>query len=82
MNNTQVNQEIVSAFELTIPPVAMAFVGEKPQGVSAIEGEFPSFCTFWRMAEEQTFYAPADKHYNCPIGAMILGIEMPKEVQE
>lgn len=82
MDKTQINQEIVSAFKLTIPPVAMAFVDGQPDGVSPIEGEFPSFCTFWRMAEEKTFYAPAEKHYNCPIGAMILGIEMPKEVQE
>ena len=82
MDTTQINQEIVSAFGLAIPPVAMAFVDEQPQGVSAIEGEFPSFCTFWREAEDKTFYASAEKHYNCPIGAMILGIEMPKEVQE
>jgi len=82
MDKTQINQEIVSAFGLAIPPVAMAFVEEPPAGVTAIEDEIPSFCTFWRMAEEKVFYAPADKHYNCPIGAMILGIEMPKEVQE
>ena len=82
MDKTQINQEIVSAFGLTIPPVAMAFVDEQPEGVSAIEGEFPSFCTFWRMAEEKVFYASADKHYNCPIGAMTLGIEMPKEVEK
>ncbi len=82
MDKTKINQEIVSAFKLAIPPVAMAFVDEQPNGVSALEGEFPSFCTFWRMAEEKVFYAPADKHYNCPIGAMILGIEMPKEIQK
>ncbi len=82
MDKTQINQEIVSAFKLAIPPVAMAFVDGQPDGVNTIEGEFPSFCTFWRIAEEKAFYAPAEKHYNCPIGAMILGIEMPKEVKE
>ena len=82
MDKKQVNQEIVSAFGLTIPPVAMAFVNEQPEGVKAIEGEFPSFCTFWRIAEEKAFYASAKKHFNCPIGAMVLGFDMPKEVQE
>ncbi len=82
MDNAKTNQEITSAFGLDIGPVAMALVDDQPQGVESIEGEFPSFCTFWRIAEEKTFYAPAAKHFNCPIGAMVLGFEMPKEVQE
>jgi len=82
MDNAKTNQEITSAFGLDIAPVAMALVDDQPQGVESIEGEFPSFCTFWRIAEEKTFYAPANKHFNCPIGAMVLGFEMPKEVQE
>ncbi len=60
----------------------MALVDDQPQGVESFEGDVPSFCTFWRMAEKKAFYAPADKHFNCPIGAMVLGFEMPKEVQE
>jgi len=82
MDNAKTNQEITSAFGLEIAPVAMALVDDQPQGVESIEGEFPSFCTFWRIAEEKTFYASAAKHFNCPIGAMVLGFEMPKEVQE
>ena len=46
MDNTKINQEITSAFGLDIPPIAMAFVDDQPQGVESIEGEFPSFCTF------------------------------------
>ncbi len=82
MDNTKIDHEITSAFGLDIPPIAMAFVDDQPQGVETIEEEVPSFCTFWRMAEKKAFYAPANKHYNCPIGAMVLGFEMPKEVQE
>ena len=82
MDNSKINQEIVSAFGLDIPPIAMAFVDNQPQGVETMEEEVPSFCTFWRMAEKKSFYAPANKHYNCPIGAMVLGFEMPKEVQD
>jgi len=82
MDKTKINQEITSAFGLDTPPIAMAFVDDQPQGVESIEGEVPSFCAFWRIAEEKSFYAPANKHFNCPIGSMVLGFEMPKEVQE
>ncbi|MEE8126350.1 MAG: hypothetical protein V3T42_11090, partial [Nitrospirales bacterium] len=60
MDNAKTDQEITSAFGLDIAPVAMALVDDQPQGVESIEGEFPSFCTFWRIAEEKTFYAPAN----------------------
>ena len=60
----------------------MALVDAPPTGVNAIEGDFPSFCTFWRIAERQTFYASAGQHFNCPIGAMVLGFELPADVQE
>jgi len=82
VDNAKINQDIMSSFGLSIPPVAMALVDDQPQGVESFEGDVPSFCTFWRMAEKKAFYAPADKHFNCPIGAMVLGFEMPKEVQE
>jgi uncharacterized protein (DUF169 family) len=82
MDNAKIDQEISSAFGLNISPIAMAFVDNQPQGVETMEEEVPSFCTFWRMAEKKSFYAPANKHFNCPIGAMVLGFEMPKEVQD
>lgn len=82
MDHRKISQEIVSALNLAIPPVALTFVDGQPEGIEIIEGEVPSFCAFWRLAETQVFYAPADKHYNCPIGAMVLGIDMPPEVQE
>jgi len=82
MDNAKIDQEISSAFGLDISPIAMALVDNQPQGVETMEEEVPSFCTFWRMAEKKSFYAPANKHFNCPIGAMVLGFEMPKEVQD
>ena len=58
MDNAKINQDIVSAFGLSIPPVAMAFCDDQPQGVESIEGEFPSFCTFWRIAEKKNLLCP------------------------
>ena len=38
MDNSKINQEIVSAFGLDIPPIAMAFVDNQPQGVENYGG--------------------------------------------
>ena len=42
----------------------------------------PSACTFWRQAERGTFFAAAGQHFNCPVGSMVMGFELPAEVGE
>lgn len=32
------------------------------------------------MAEGKVFYASAADHFNCPVGSMVLGLELPAEV--
>jgi uncharacterized protein (DUF169 family) len=58
----------------------MAFVGERPEGVTAFEGSVPSACSFWRHAEDPMFYASAESHFNCPVGAMTMGFPLPERV--
>jgi uncharacterized protein (DUF169 family) len=82
MDQTEIAQSLSSKLSLDQPPVALAFVGEAPAGVETFAGEVPSACTFWRRAESRVFYAPAEAHYNCPIGTMTMGFEMPPAVQE
>jgi uncharacterized protein (DUF169 family) len=67
--------------ELDIPPVALAFVDAAPDGVPTTDNVVPSSCSFWRKAEESVFYAPAEAHYNCPIGAMVMGFDLTQEVE-
>ena len=73
---------ISSKLRLTSPPVALCFVEAAPPGMTSFDQEVPSACAFWRKAETSVFYAPAERHFNCPIGAMTMGFEMPKEVQQ
>lgn len=73
---------ISSRLQLASPPVALSFVEAAPTGMAVFDQEVPSACTFWRKAETEMFYAPAEKHFNCPIGAMTMGFDMPKEVQQ
>ncbi len=75
-------QKISSGLNLATPPIALAFSDEPPADVATFEADVPSACTFWRNAEQGVFYSPADKHFNCPVGAMTMGFDMPASVQE
>lgn len=63
---------------LDLPPVALALVEEPPAGVPCLEEQAPSACSLWRRAESDLFYASAEAHMNCPIGAMVMGFELPE----
>jgi len=82
MKNDNIAAEISSRLQLASPPVALSFVEAAPTGVALFDQEVPSACTFWRKAETEVFYAPAEKHFNCPIGAFTIGFDMPKEMQQ
>lgn len=61
-------------------PVALAFVEAPPASVEEFEGDVPSACSFWARAEAGVFYASAEKHFNCAIGAMTMGFDLPESV--
>lgn len=82
MNYAHAAEELTSKLNLSSPPVALSFVETAPEGLPTFEQEVPSACSFWRKAESGVFYAPAEKHYNCPIGTMTMGFDMPEEVQQ
>lgn len=66
-------RRIVDALGLDRAPVALGFVDEPPAGVDRFAGAVPAACAFWREAERQVFFADADQHANCPIGAHVMG---------
>src|SRR5262249_457026 len=35
--------------------------------------------TFWRRAEAGVFFAPAEAHYECPVGTMTMGFQLPAD---
>ena len=61
------------------PPIALAFVDEQPDDVKRLGSAIPSSCAFWREAETDVFYASAQDHYNCTLGAMVMGLPLPDE---
>jgi uncharacterized protein (DUF169 family) len=80
MTNRELATTIIAALDLDPPPVALAFVDQPPAGVDTTRSEVPSSCSFWRRAEQGVFYAPAEAHFNCPVGAMVMGFELPQPV--
>jgi uncharacterized protein (DUF169 family) len=82
VENGEIADRLTSRLGLDIPPVGLAFVDAAPPDVHQFVQEVPSACSFWRMAETDVFYAPAAKHLNCPIGAMVMGFELPEQTQQ
>jgi uncharacterized protein (DUF169 family) len=76
----QISNLLRTRLDLPDEPVAMAFADSAPPGVKVLDHEVPSACTLWRLGASETFYAPASSHYNCSIGAMTMGFELPESV--
>lgn len=66
---------------LARPPVALAFMQEPPVGVATTTRISPASCGFWPQAESAVFYAQAEQHHHCQIGAMVMGFELPEQIQ-
>lgn len=60
----------------------MAWVANPPPDVSRFSQAVPSACTFWPKAEEGVFFASAEDHMNCPIGAMTMGFDLDEPVKQ
>jgi uncharacterized protein (DUF169 family) len=67
--------------QLESPPVALSFLQAPPAQAHTTETVVPSACSFWRHAERETFYAPAEAHTNCPVGAMVMGFSLSEATQ-
>lgn len=75
-------ERMTSALRLDLSPVALAFVDRPPDGVARDAEVSPSACAFWRRAERGVFYAAAEQHHNCSVGAMVMGFELPGAVED
>ncbi len=75
-------ERLTALLSLRNPPIALTFVDQPPEDIMQVSKPVPSACTFWREAELGTFYASAEQHYNCPIGSMVMGFDLPPTVSE
>ena len=78
MNPNEVSTLLERRIPLSKPAIGLAFVDEQPDGVDGVQGAAPSSCAFWREAESRVFYASDEDHFNCPLGAMVMGFDLPE----
>lgn len=71
--------QLEETLQLQFQPIAMAFVAGQPQDVPRVREAVPSSCAFWRRAEEDLFFAAPEDHFNCPLGAMVMGFPLPED---
>jgi uncharacterized protein (DUF169 family) len=82
MSYASASSILTQSLNLDPPPIALALVDDKTaQGVPAATAA-PSACSFWRNAERGVFYARAEAHFNCPVGALVMGFDLPKAVSD
>jgi len=82
MPHKQIAESLTKLLGLTAPPVAIAYLDAPPPGTARWDGPpVPSACTFWRRAESRVFFAPAEAHMNCPVGALTSGFALNAETQ-
>jgi len=77
---TEFAASLAEKLKLNHTPIGIAFLDEAPGGVKHYEEAVPSACTFWKAAERELFYTTAPDHYNCPIGAITQGFQIPQPV--
>jgi uncharacterized protein (DUF169 family) len=80
MNFEAMSGQIIQSLQLSTPPVALGFLDEPPDRVTAFDSTVPSACAFWTRAEQGLFFAPADLHENCPIGVVTMGFPISERV--
>lgn len=82
MDHVHFAKNIKEQLGLARSPLGLAFLDEPPAGVPRVAQAAPSACAFWKAAETALFYATAEDHYNCPIGAITQGFDLPQAVME
>lgn len=82
LSYAQITARLVESLGLDRSPVALKFGIERPPGVALPPTAVRSPCSFWRQAEGRVFYASAVDHFNCPVGSMVMGFQLPPEVSQ
>ena len=60
--------DLISALELSQPPIAISFCDAPPPNVPAFNGMVPAGCSFWQQAATRMFFTSTKDHELCAIG--------------
>jgi uncharacterized protein (DUF169 family) len=82
MDFARMASTLTEGLSLSHPPIGLSFLEEPPAGVQHYSEAAPTACSFWKAAQASLFYATAEDHYNCPIGAITQGFQPPQAVMD
>jgi uncharacterized protein (DUF169 family) len=82
MDHRQAASRLSELLGLDRVPIGVAFVDGPVDGIESLDQRAPSACALWRLAADRCFYAPAEAHFNCPIGAATMGFDLPHDIAE
>lgn len=64
----EMNGRLQAALGLAVPPVAVTFSDDAPQGIASSDAPAPAGCSFWERGVTNTFVTSAQDHQFCSIG--------------
>jgi len=88
----QLADAISTALHLAVPPIAITFGAQAPDGVPAFDepmsepapdgraGRVPAGCVFWVRAAERSFTTVPEDHGNCSVGRYTHGLASLEDV--
>jgi uncharacterized protein (DUF169 family) len=86
------SDQLAEVLHLAVPPVAITFAGDVPEGVARFDGPMSepaedgrtgrvaAGCVFWVRAAEATFSTVPEDHGNCSVGRVTHGLATLGEV--
>mgnify|MGYP001236829777 CR=1 FL=1 len=74
---TQISSLLTETLNLRRQPIGLTFTNEPPENIPILDEIVPSACAMWPLAETSLFFAPSSSHYYCPLGAMVMGFDLP-----
>ena len=66
---------LTESLSLSLPPVAVCFTDEVPEGVKNWAGRVPAGCRFWQEAATEVFATSPEDHGLCSIGMFTHNLE-------
>ncbi len=73
---------ILGELGLAHPPVALAIVDTKPADINVKSSRVVASCALWRAAEVELFFASAEDHRGCAVGAHVMGLPLSANTRQ
>lgn len=74
-NFREMARSLTQCLKLSLPPIAVCFTDNLPEGVNNWVGRVPAGCRFWQEAATEVFATSPDDHGLCSIGMFTHNLE-------